>query len=88
METTHHPRPSVDMTPREYHARRDARRLAAREALRQLRLDAARQAILRLAPRYPGVETGAACLDELRRFRHLFRAAYGMGELLRRPAAE
>ena len=43
------------LTPREYHARRDADRRAAREALRQRTLVAARAAIRRLAPRYPAI---------------------------------
>ena len=43
------------LTPREYHARRDAERRAAREALRERTLSAARAAIRRLAPRYPAI---------------------------------
>ena len=44
-----------ELTPREYHARRDAERRAPREALRQRMLSAARAAVRRLAPRYPAI---------------------------------
>jgi len=54
METL--PRPLGELTPREYHARRDAERLAKREALRNERLSAAREAISRLAPQHPGIQ--------------------------------
>lgn len=43
------------LTPREYHARRDAARRAAREALRECQLAAARVAIRRFAPRFPAI---------------------------------
>ena len=43
------------LSPREYHARRDAERRAAREALRERKLAQAREAIRRLAPRHPGI---------------------------------
>lgn len=43
------------LTPREYHARRDAEQLAAREARRERVLGAAREAIRRHAPEHPGV---------------------------------
>ena len=43
------------LTPREYHARRDAELRAAREGLRERTLTAARAAIRRLAPRHPAV---------------------------------
>lgn len=43
------------LTPREYHARRDAEFRAAREALRERTLTEARQAIRRLAPQHPAV---------------------------------
>jgi predicted nucleotidyltransferase len=42
-------------SPREFHARRRASRLSAREALREQKLGEARAAIRRLAPRYPAV---------------------------------
>ena len=56
MEASHRSRSLSDMTPREYHARRDAERLADREALRGRRLEATRQAVARLAPQYPSIE--------------------------------
>jgi predicted nucleotidyltransferase len=43
------------LSPREYHARRDAAHRAEREALRQARLEQARAAIRRLAPLFPAV---------------------------------
>ncbi len=43
------------LTPREYHARRDAERRTMREALRERTLTAAREAIRRLAPQYPAI---------------------------------
>jgi predicted nucleotidyltransferase len=43
------------LTPREYHARRDAERHAAREALRRRQLTEARAAIRRLAPEFPAI---------------------------------
>ncbi len=43
------------LSPREYHRRRDAERLAAREDLRERTLRAARESIHHLAPRYPAV---------------------------------
>ncbi|MCB8942900.1 MAG: nucleotidyltransferase domain-containing protein [Ardenticatenaceae bacterium] len=46
----------ADLTPREYHARREAARLQEREALRRQRLDAARTAIRQLAPTYPAIQ--------------------------------
>lgn len=46
---------SIPLTPREYHARRDRERLADREALREEVLERTRQAILRHAPRFPGI---------------------------------
>ncbi len=48
-------RTAKSLSPREYHARRTASRRAAREALRQRKLRQAREAIRRLAPRYPAV---------------------------------
>ena len=45
-----------DLTPREYHARRNAERLARREALRVQRLAAVREAIKRLAPQHKAIE--------------------------------
>lgn len=47
---------SASLSPREYHARRDAQRLAQREALRLARLDQTREAIGRLAPQYAGIQ--------------------------------
>lgn len=43
------------LTPREYHARRNAERRAAREALREHALAAARAAIRRFAPQFPEI---------------------------------
>ena len=43
------------LTPREYHARRDAARWTEREALRRAKLEQAREAIRRLAPEFPAV---------------------------------
>ena len=56
METIPHRRALSTMTPREYHARRDAERLAKREELRVQRLAVVREAILRLAPQHSGIE--------------------------------
>ena len=56
MEVPHHSRSLADMTPREYHARREAERLSDRETLRERCLEAAREAVVRLAPRYPKIE--------------------------------
>ncbi len=56
MESVSPSRALSDLTPREYHARRDAERLAQREGLRAQRLVAVREAITRLAPQHPGVE--------------------------------
>ena len=46
---------TADLTPREYHARREAERLAQREELRQARLADTRAAIRQLAPTYPAI---------------------------------
>ena len=43
------------LTPREFHARREAERRAAREALRERTLTTARAAVRRIAPRHPSV---------------------------------
>jgi predicted nucleotidyltransferase len=43
------------LSPREYHARRDAARRAEREALRERQLTAAREAIRTIAPRHPAI---------------------------------
>jgi predicted nucleotidyltransferase len=43
------------LTPREYHARREAERRAAREALRERELAATRAAIRRFAPRFAAI---------------------------------
>lgn len=43
------------LSPREYHARRDAERHAAREALRAGKLRQARESIRRIAPLHPAV---------------------------------
>ena len=48
-------RTAKSLSPREYHARRDAKRRADREALRQVKLEQARAAIRRLAPDFPAV---------------------------------
>lgn len=48
-------RTAKSLSPREYHARRAASRGAEREALRQSRLQQARNAIRRLAPDFPAV---------------------------------
>lgn len=48
-------RTAKSLLPPEYHARRAASRLAAREALRERKLRQAREAIRRLAPRNPAV---------------------------------
>ena len=48
-------RTAKTLSPREYHARRAAARRASREELRERRLREAREAIRRLAPRYPAV---------------------------------
>ena len=45
------------LTPKEYHARRRAEQLARREAFQQRKLTQAREAVRRLAPRYPGLRT-------------------------------
>ena len=47
---------TADLTPREYHARREAERWQQREALRQARLDVVRTAIRQLALVYPAIE--------------------------------
>jgi predicted nucleotidyltransferase len=47
---------TADLTPRDYHARREAERLAQREKLRYSRLAAARTAICQLAPTYPAIQ--------------------------------
>jgi predicted nucleotidyltransferase len=44
-----------ELTPREYHARRDQARYEEREALREEVLERARSAILRLAPRFSAI---------------------------------
>jgi predicted nucleotidyltransferase len=46
---------TADLTPREYHARREAERRAQREELRQARLANVRAAIRQLAPTYPAI---------------------------------
>jgi predicted nucleotidyltransferase len=46
---------SIPLTPREYHARRDRERLAARESLRSDVLERTRQAVRLHAPRYPSI---------------------------------
>ncbi len=48
-------RTAKGLSPREYHARRAVSRRAARETLRQRKLEQARVAIRRLAPRFPAV---------------------------------
>lgn len=48
-------RTAKTLSPREYHARRAAERRAEREALRRRKLSQAREAIRRLAPRFPAV---------------------------------
>jgi predicted nucleotidyltransferase len=45
----------TDLSPQEYHARRQQEVRAEREALRQEVLDQARSAIRRLAPRFPSI---------------------------------
>jgi len=45
----------TDLSPREYHERRQQERRAEREALRREVLDQARSAIRRLAPQFPAV---------------------------------
>jgi predicted nucleotidyltransferase len=47
---------TADLTPREYHARREAERRAQREELRQARLANVRAAIRQLAPTYPAIQ--------------------------------
>jgi predicted nucleotidyltransferase len=47
---------TADLTPHQYHARRDAERLEQREKLRHTRLAAVRTAIRRLAPSYPAIQ--------------------------------
>lgn len=56
MATALHTRSLGNVTPRDYHARRAGERLAKREAWRNQRLTAAREAIARLAPEHPGIE--------------------------------
>ncbi len=48
-------RTAKTLTPREYHARRAAARREERESLRERKLGQAREAIRRLAPRFPAV---------------------------------
>ena len=48
-------RTAKTLSPREYHAHRTAARRAAHEVLRERKLRQAREAIRRLAPRYPAV---------------------------------
>lgn len=48
-------RTAKTLTPKEFHARRRAARQRALEALREKKLGLAREAIRRLAPRYPAV---------------------------------
>ncbi len=48
-------RTAKTLSPREYHARRAGSRRAEREALRECKLEQAREAIRRLAPRFPAV---------------------------------
>ncbi len=43
------------LSPREYHARRDAERREARETLRESKLQQARESICRIAPLHPAV---------------------------------
>ncbi|MEE8526799.1 MAG: nucleotidyltransferase domain-containing protein [Thermoanaerobaculia bacterium] len=43
------------LTPKEYHARRETERQARREAFRERKLREAREAIHRIAPRYPAI---------------------------------
>jgi predicted nucleotidyltransferase len=45
------------LSPREYHQRRGEERLREREALRAEVLESVRAAVLRLAPRFPAVQT-------------------------------
>lgn len=45
-----------DLSPREYHAQREAEWLHQREQLRQEQLARARAAIERLAPKYPAIQ--------------------------------
>jgi predicted nucleotidyltransferase len=45
----------TDLSPREYHARRDQARRDEREALRREVLEEARSAIQRLAPQFPAM---------------------------------
>jgi predicted nucleotidyltransferase len=47
---------TADLTPRQYHARREAERGAQRENLRQARLADARAAICNLAPTFPAIQ--------------------------------
>lgn len=46
-----------NLSPREYHAQREAERLRLREQLRQQQLARTREAIQRLAPKYPAIQT-------------------------------
>ena len=48
-------RTAKTLSPREYHARRAAEGRAAREAMRERKLEQAREAIRRLAPCFPAV---------------------------------
>ena len=73
MEAPHPTHALADMTPREYHARREAEQLAAREALRERRLEAAREAIARLAPQFPRIAAA-----------HLFGSVLQLGRHTRR----
>ena len=46
----------ADLTPREYHARREAEQLQQREMLRHSRLEATRTAIQQLTPTHPAIQ--------------------------------